>query len=187
MRRLFIGLPFDGAVKEFLRPVYENLAGYSSLLKVVPTDNYHITLKFLGNMEENRANSIIKSFNELEVDLPKVPVTIKGLGAFPRVKNASVIWIGIEGDSAALSGINVRIEEYCAGLGFEKDERKFRPHLTIARVRKGKRPDSKIEEYIEENRDTEFIQTVFNRIVLFESVLKEKGPLYTELISRELL
>jgi 2'-5' RNA ligase len=187
MRRLFIGLPFDGAVKESLRPVYEELTRYSSLLKVVPPDNYHITLKFLGNMEESRAETIIKSFNELEVDLQKVPVTLKGLGAFPRIKNASVLWMGIEGDSAALSGINISVEEYCGGLGFERDKREFRPHLTIARVRKGRRPDSKIQEYIEENRNAEYIQTLFNRIVLYESVLKEEGPLYTELISRELL
>ncbi len=186
MRRLFIALPFESAVKESLHPVYENLVRYRSLLKVVPTDNYHITLKFLGNIDEKRADEIIGDFRGFEVNLREIPVAIKGLGAFPRVKNARVLWMGIEGDSDALSGLNERIGEFCSGSGFEKDERRFSPHLTIARVRKGKSPGSQLTGYIEENRNTEFNTTIFNRIVLYESLFKKDGPLYSEVISREL-
>jgi RNA 2',3'-cyclic 3'-phosphodiesterase len=186
MRRFFIALPFESAVKEFLQPVYEDLSRYGTLLKVVPTDNYHITLKFLGNIEKSRADTVIEGFNESEFALRGVPVSIKGLGAFPRVKNPSILWMGIEGDIDALSGINERIEEFCSGLGFEKDERRFRPHLTIARVRKGRSPNSKLKEYLEENRNREFGKTVFNRIVLYESVLKENGPVYSEVSSKSL-
>lgn len=187
MRKLFFALPLDGSAKEFLQPVYGNLTGYRSLLRAVSAENYHITLKFLGDIDEKRADMIIKSFDEYEIYLQAVPVVLKGLGAFPRIKDASVIWMGIEEDSDALSGLNERIEEFCGDFGFKKSEREFLPHLTVARVRKGKKPDSNIRDYIENNRDTEYGKTSFNRIVLYESVLKKDGPLYFEIISKDLL
>ncbi len=186
MRRLFIALPLESAVKEDLRPVSENLNRYGQLLKVVDPDNYHITLKFLGNMDEEKAREIIEDFHEYDIDLPGVPVEIKGLGAFPRVKDPRVIWIGIEGDIDALSRLNTGIQDFSFRHGYEREERRFRPHLTIARARKGRKPENRMIQYIEENRETEFGKTSFDRIVLYESVLREDGPVYSEISSKSL-
>jgi len=81
MTRLFIGLPIDDTLRTALRPVYELLSGHDHLLKAVPPENYHITVKFLGECEGNVANAIESTFLEIPAPEAEIPFTLSGLGA----------------------------------------------------------------------------------------------------------
>ncbi|MDY6934184.1 MAG: RNA 2',3'-cyclic phosphodiesterase [Spirochaetota bacterium] len=182
MARLFIALPLEGeGVTSPLKPIVEYLNQHNQLLKVVSTNNYHITIKFLGECDENKANKIIESFPNIELSKGDIPFRISGIGAFPEAKRASVIWCGIKTDARIIDNIFKDIENFSSHFGFQKEKRRFIPHLTLARVRKGKRMTEDIVKFIEKNSDRYFGESSFKKLVLYSSNLTPKGPQYTEL------
>jgi 2'-5' RNA ligase len=177
-RRLFIALPVDdeNAVKS-LGPVFENLKKNESFLKPVPSGNYHITLKFFGSVESGQADSIANAFLSLD-QLKKIEYKIEGIGTFPSIDNPSVIWAGLKCDEKALSEVFKTVERFAAAFGFFPEKRKFMPHLTLARIRNGKKISPVFQEYIIREKHSFFTSSVFRELVLFESVLKNTGSEY---------
>lgn len=183
MPRLFIALPFENPVRDSLSSVHEYLYREKHLLKTVLPENYHITLKFLGNCSDELAMKIRDGLDELQLPVDKIPITVKGIGGFPNTNKVSVIWAGIKTGERLIENLYENIETFAGGLGFEKERRKFSPHLTLARVRKNKRISDELRHYIEKNKETEFCKSSFDRLVLFSSDLTPKGPVYTEVKS----
>ncbi len=180
MKRLFFALPLNNNAVRSLKPVYDHLKRFSSYLKLVEPENYHITLKFLGDTDKGTADRLKEKIELKDNNFKEVHVTVKGLGVFPDIKRPGVIWSGlICGESI----LNVKdfIENISSECGFEEDRRKFHPHLTLARVRKGKRTEKDLVEYIINNSDTEYKNTILRKAVLFESKLTPAGPVYSEL------
>jgi 2'-5' RNA ligase len=177
-RRLFIALPVDdeNAVKS-LGGVFKNLKKNESFLKSVPSDNYHITLKFLGSVESGQADSIANAFLSLD-RLKKIEYKIEGLGTFPSIDNPSVIWAGLKCDEKPLFEIFKTVEDFAAAFGFTPEKRKFIPHLTLARIRNEKKISSEFKEYLIREKNSFFTTSVFRELVLFESILKKTGSEY---------
>ena len=129
-RRLFIALPVDDrAVKEFIGSIYSDLDKYRSILKTVSQDNLHITMKFLGEVDEEKTAKITEAIRSLETS-GNIEYTLKGIGCFPSITAPSVIWSGIDCDIKKMSGLFSQIEEFCSSLGFNKETRSFTPHLS---------------------------------------------------------
>ena len=185
MLRLFFALPCDLS-HEFLRPVYGQLTAFPRALKAVAPENYHITLKFLGETKEEVFRLLRRDFQRLEIDYASVPYTLRGLGAFPDVRRARVLWCGLDLDISSINLFQNRIEELCAAYGFKKESRAFQPHLTLARTRRDMKIPASIAEFVTANRDTVFGRSIFNRIVLFKSDLRRDGPEYTPVEERRL-
>jgi len=177
-RRLFIALPVDGEkVAEALKGIYGEFDRYGRILKTVPQTNLHITMKFLGNADENRYQGLIEGFNSFE-KVNCINFVLKGLGCFPYISSPSVIWGGIECDMKKISDLFLNVEELCSGLGFEKETRRFIPHLTLARVKRGRDVPGGLKDLITGSRDKVYAESVFDRLVLFESQLEKEGPQY---------
>ncbi len=180
-RRLFIALPVDDRrVTEPLNRIYRDLDRYSNILKTVSPVNLHITMKFLGNVNEEKCRKVINDWNLIE-GYGKIDYTLKGLGCFPSLSAPSVIWGGIDCDMKKMSDLFSMIEELCSSSGFERETRRFTPHLTMARVRRGKDVPPGLKEFIKSNKDIIFGESVFDRLVLFESMLNRTGPEYINL------
>jgi RNA 2',3'-cyclic 3'-phosphodiesterase len=182
MVRLFFALPAE-EIEGRLAPVYEQLAKYPKTLKMVAPKNYHITLKFLGGTKPEVFMELKHGFSGLRLDETVLPFRLNGLGGFPGVKNARVIWCGLEADLEAICRIQNAIEDLSAKYGFLKEERGFRPHLTIARTKRDAHMPSPLADYIAGNRDTVFGESKFDRVVLYKSDLGREGPTYTEVDS----
>jgi 2'-5' RNA ligase len=165
---------------EPLNSIYRGLDKYANILKTVSPLNLHITMKFLGDVDEDKCLKMINAFNILE-GFERIDYTLKGLGCFPSLSAPSVIWAGIECDMKKISDVFSKAEEFCSSFGFEKETRRFVPHLTIARVRRGKDVPAGIKEFIKSNKEKVYGESVFNRLVLFESRLDKSGPEYTNL------
>ena len=99
-------------------------------------ENIHLTLKFFGNVEEGRVAKIAKAGDRTVADFSPFDIFIKGSGSFPKPSQARVLWIGVEDPTGKLSELNRKFENECRDEGFAKEDRTFRPHLTIARIRK---------------------------------------------------
>jgi len=180
-KRLFIALPVDdeAAVKS-LSTFYSGLDRFGRELKTVERGNLHITLKFLGNVDGTKALEIARSFPSL-AKREKIPYALKGAGCFPSISSPSVIWAGVECDMSKMAELFGDVESFCSSYGFEREKREFIPHLTIARVKRERNISPGLKSCIKSFGEHLFAETVFDRVVLFESHLKKEGPEYEKL------
>lgn len=179
-RRLFIALPIvDTAI-----PALSGISGFldknRSSLKIVPPGNYHLTLKFFGSLEPEICTSIINAFISLE-PLKKINYKIQGLGVFPASGDPSVIWAGLECDKQPLNEILKSVDAFSSSFGFPPEKRDFIPHLTLARVKKDRTVNSDFKRFLQVEKNTLFSSSVFDELVLFESILKPDGAEYKKI------
>jgi 2'-5' RNA ligase len=181
MARLFIGLPVNQEAAALLKTPYERLGMYGSMLKLVKPVNYHITIKFIGECDSGIADAIERDFGGIPLKLQGINYVIRGLGAFPETKRASVIWCGLRTDSAAIKHIHSAINDFIGRFGIKSPAEEFVPHLTIARVRKGRTITRDIVKFIEDNGSALYGESYFGKVILYSSRLTPDGPVYTEL------
>ena len=93
----------------------------------------HVTLRFLGDVDEVSFDRLLMAMDDQHWPAP-FALRLGSLGAFPNARAATVAWVGVD-DSAALAEIHARVEDACDAAGLGREERPFRPHLTVARVR----------------------------------------------------
>ncbi len=164
---------------EEIRKFMGELERTGAPLKMVDADKIHITVKFLGDTEENKIKDISEIVRGVLEEHSPLELKIKGAGAFPHLDYMKVVWLGIE-NSKEIHEIAHVVEEELVPLGFSRMEQSFSPHITVARVKGGKNKEqlvSKIKEYSNYHFDT---QKIF-KLKLKESVLKRKGPEYKTL------
>ncbi|MEM2988561.1 MAG: RNA 2',3'-cyclic phosphodiesterase [Candidatus Bathyarchaeia archaeon] len=152
--RCFISVDLeDPGFVESVGRVQRDLLEICKGLKLVEPQNLHITLRFLGEIDEKTADGICKALGGVEFG--PFEVELRGLGAFPKDGYANVIWIGIQGGRRELEGIARDIETRLRVLGIPPDERGFSPHLTIARV-KSPGCRAKFKEFLSGSKELEF-------------------------------
>lgn len=173
--RAFIAI--DVKLDDRLVSVLNTLRKTEAYLKIVNPNNLHITLKFLGNISESIVSNITNIVQESVKDRKPFSMKIHGMGAFPNMRNISVIWSGIY-NSEQLIEIAEYLDVNLELMGFKPEKRKFSPHLTIARM-KGVRHIDSVQKVIKDNINTEFGEILVNSIKLKKSVLTPKGPVYT--------
>jgi RNA 2',3'-cyclic 3'-phosphodiesterase len=138
--------------------------------------NFHFTLKFLGDIEETKVNSIADAL-ELELRLfPRFTINAKGLGVFPDIKRPRVLWIGLEGKE--LKDLASKVEKAVEPLGFMPEKRQFQPHLTVGRWREFVDSSRTLGEELERWKSYEFGESTVAEVIFFQSVLKPEGAAY---------
>ncbi len=134
MPRLFIAAPIDDSVKSNLERV--GWAANARGVKWVEPENMHLTLAFLGDVEESRipeVEYVIYAATE-GIDEP-LSLQAQGLGAFPDEEKARVLWAGLDGEVPRLIALQARLVTELKAAGFEVDSKRYRPHITLARFR----------------------------------------------------
>jgi 2'-5' RNA ligase len=148
-------------------------------IKLVEPENIHITLKFLGDTNDEHIDRIGEIINNAVKETDSFEIQLKGTGIFPNENYIKVIWIGIK-NGEQIRKIAKKIDEQISELGFEREKREFSAHLTIARVKSAKNKE-KILQIIEKYRDIEFCSFKVDSIKLKKSELTPKGPIYSTL------
>jgi len=173
----------------------ENITSFSShlkqhqpKLKVVAPENFHLTVKFLGNISESLATQIYNILKqEINEDMFKGQTfnyKLKGVGQFNKF---SILWVKLIGDIPFLQQIKLSIEnKLFERLNIPKDKRtQFKPHLTIGRLKKDKinyQTFSALKNLIIENKNLEFGPFTVNQVKLKKSDLTPNGPIYSDLV-----
>ena len=98
-------------------------------------DGMHLTLKFFGNIFETDVDRISQVIGKITAQVAPLVLDIKTVGVFPNAKRPRVIWLGIKGDVEPLVRLQEEIDRELLTPGFSKEERPFRPHLTLGRVK----------------------------------------------------
>ncbi|WP_333652563.1 RNA 2',3'-cyclic phosphodiesterase [Dissulfurispira sp.] len=177
--RCFIAIDMSGNIKNAIAGVIEKCGLNSKGVRWVAVENIHLTLKFLGDVKEDLIPEIQKGLALICMRRDVFNINIRGAGAFPNFKYPNVLWMGID-ESEELKRLYEDIEESMFELGFEKEDRKFSPHLTIGRVkeRKGIEP---VIKGLYTFKDTFFGSIEVNEVLLIRSVLKPTGAEYSKI------
>jgi len=177
--RSFIAFDIDSElVLKRLSEAQNILTSTGADLKLVNPQNIHVTMRFLGNISPPMVDSIHEEMKK--ISFTTFEIELKGLGAFPSLRYARVVWAGIRKGADELAKVFNQLEPRLRGLGFKPDPKGFSPHLTIARVKTG-RHKAELIKCVEDLADYEFGIIKADYLRLKKSVLTPKGPIYTTL------
>ena len=169
MPRLFIALPIEKQVVESLA---ELAASETSGWRWVRMESLHITLAFLGTVEEGLVDAAERAMLSSATRADPLDLTAEGIGAFPDERRARVVWAGVGGDLAALARLHADLTSELRSEGFELEVRRFNPHITLARSRDPRPLPAGLD------RSWTFGAWRAANVHLFESHLGPAGPRY---------
>ena len=178
--RLFVALDIPESVRAALIELSAALSKTCRNARWVRLEGAHITLKFIGEVPDERADAIRSALAEIRGFAP-VELHFAGLGFFPNAKRPKVLWAGIE-TGPELAQLAAAVEARVTMLGVEREDRDFRPHITLARFESPKGIDP-LRDAIEKLDTPDFGRTTAREFCLYRSVLKRSGAEYTRVAS----
>lgn len=183
--RIFLAVTLPDEIKSALADVSRKLQTSCADVKWTRSENYHITVKFLGDMKPEMLDSVIGCVKTAVKDIRPFSIRISGAGAFMKRGIPGVIWIGTQDDSGQLGIISGRIDDLLSDLGFEKENRAFSAHITLGRARSAGGAD-KLRDLLNSMKDTGIGCLSVNSISVMKSDLRSDGPVYSTLHTIEL-
>lgn len=177
--RAFVAICIESKIIDEIFMVGGQVAGGVTGLRLVRPENIHLTLKFLGEVDEHRVASIDQALQEAARPFSPFIINAKGLGVFPGIKRPQVLWAGVEGHR--LFALTSAIETSLEPIGFARDDRSFKPHLSIGRWRQFRGSSAALGREIERWKNHDFGTSTVREIVLFQSVLRSDGAEYRPL------
>ncbi len=178
--RTFVAVELSDAIRRRLGEAQERLRSARCAVKWVKPELMHITLKFLGEIEEGVIAGIEGAMASAAEGIAPFDLTVAGLGAFPERGAPRVLWAGVR-DNGSLAILNRRLEDGLERLGFARESRPFSPHLTIGRV-KDPHGAGALRGPLGREAATQFGSCRVESLVLMLSTLSPAGPTYTPLL-----
>jgi len=174
MPRLFVGIALPQVVREELARTIRSLRGSTTDAKWVPPENLHVTIAFLGRVEDDKVASVSDAVARAVTGHVDFTVALAGLGAFPSTRRARVTWAGLDDPARGVEGLADSVVAELESVGFERDPRPFHSHITLARMR--------FPEPLQlDDVSIEPIRFPVQRLTLFESRLGRPAPRYESL------
>ena len=183
--RAFIAIELPEEITAFIHKIQEGLRSYGLKARWVRPENIHLTLKFLGDINNEDIKKAGDAIISAAGENASMSLGAKGIGVFPGVKRPRVIWTGIAGQTKELADLQKTLDEKLETAGFPKEMRPFKGHLTIARI-KGKVDARRLIDAMQEFGRFESKTFMADEVVLFKSELKPSGAVYTKLMSATL-
>ncbi len=179
MIRTFIAISVPEEVKKRISDLQSNLKRYGAYIKWISSDSMHITLKFLGDVEESGIDTIAEAVREASSSQQPFTISVSSTGIFPNIRRPRVFWVGVEKGKEILISLAAKIEKACSELGFDPEKRSFSAHLTLGRVKSLKN----IDDTLSAMNSTGFQGGSFRveEIIVMKSELNPRGAKYTPL------
>jgi len=179
MIRAFIGVQIAPEVRARISQAIAQLTPEISGIRWVREENFHFTLKFLGPIEESQIDPISSVLSQAIQPFRRFTISAKCLGVFPDVKKARVLWVGLKGSD--LPALAKTVESVLEPFGFPREDRIFRPHLTVGRWRRPTGLKQELGGKLSRWKNFEFGDCVVDEVVLFQSLLRRDGAVYQPL------
>ncbi len=177
--RSFIAIELPDTVKSALLSLQQELKTCGADIRWVKTEGIHLTLKFLGNIEDKLVDRIIEILKGTCRKYRAFNCEIRGVGVFPHVKSPRVLWVGV-GNAEPLTKIQQEIENGMSSLGFERENRKYSPHLTLGRFKSSQGRTALLDK-VESHKNSLLGSVDVNNISLMRSDLSPAGAKYTNI------
>jgi len=175
LTRLFVAVPLTDDARHALSTLIREASPGGLPGRVVPPANWHLSLRFLGDVDGPRRDRLLA---ELHAAWLGVPFTVRwgGLGAFPRAGRATVLWVGTDRGAGDLGRLAGEVDDAAVAAGFPPEDRPFRGHLTLSRIR----PQRDVAPLLESAGSFDLTMPV-DRVALYRSHLGRGGARYEEI------
>jgi 2'-5' RNA ligase len=175
--RGFVAVLLPEAVREAVARVAAPLRGHGKVKWVAP-ENYHLTLKFLGQVPVARAEGLCASLREAAAESAPFRLELAGVGAFPSVGRPQTVWVGVTAGHEALAALTAVTEQACAAHGFPREKRAFHAHLTLGSVQSPAGRET-LAARLRESEAESIGAIEIAAIHLMKSQLLPRGPVYS--------
>jgi len=180
--RAFVAVRLDKKILDFMKQILEELANSGADVKWVHSQNLHITLSFLGNIEGGDSKAIKKTLKDVGVLFNRFTLAVKGVCAIPNNRFPRIISAEVVDKQNNLKKLSQLLEKKLEPLGFKKENREFFPHITLGRVKSFKAKTvlaNKLREY----HKKDFGEFKVENFFLMKSELKPKHAIYSDMAS----
>lgn len=174
--RAFIAIDLEPEIKESLRSLVRDLRASRADIRWVSGEGMHLTLKFLGPIDEAQALAVKEILKDIAARHHAFPLRVQGTGAFPGETSPRVLWVGFAAEPELLA-LQGDLEAALEARGFERENRSFTPHLTLGRVKGPERVAKAMDELLK-RREEAFGAMIVRKVTLFESFLRPEGAEY---------
>jgi RNA 2',3'-cyclic 3'-phosphodiesterase len=180
--RLFVAVDLSEEARQAMaaeqKRIAAALAGRQTSLKWVRPEHLHLTLVFLGSVDEARGRAVVDAIGR-DVDAAPFDMVFDGVGAFPSHGEPRILWTGVTEGAADLVALHRELRQRAAALGIALEDRAFHPHLTLGRWRESRRQDR--DRALAAGGRDPIARVRVERATLYESRLSPSGPTYTVL------
>jgi 2'-5' RNA ligase len=181
--RSFLAFELPPKIREQIGELSRELRKSRLPARWVQEGNIHLTIVFLGSVEENVVKDLKETVGSVVRGFAVFPVKLSGVGVFPNWRKPRVFWIGLDGDMEGLSRLRDELQEALAVFGLREEKRPFRAHLTLGRFKDQPDDDEELKQILGRYHDITSEPCSLDELVLFKSDLKPSGPVYTKMAS----
>jgi 2'-5' RNA ligase len=183
--RTFIAIEIPQGTKQQMTEVQRRLKNAGIEAGWPRPEGMHLTLKFLGEVLDSQIADIKSALAAAVHGIGRFWLDIGGAGAFPNPKTARVVWTGVSGNLEKLKILQAAVEDAMAGLGLERENKAFTPHITLGRIKYIRSKESWLRA-LDEVKDIKLPGFEVTAVSLMKSELKRTGAEYTEIARAEL-
>jgi 2'-5' RNA ligase len=179
--RTFIAVGIDKSVRDRAVVLQETLARSGAEVKWVEPENMHLTLLFLGEVEDRTVPDVCRVVADVAAGLPGFEMSVEGAGCFPNARRPKTLWVGVGDGCQELVVLHDALEPPLLDLGcYRREERRYTPHLTLGRV-KGESGARELAAALARRTDWQGGPVRVREVLVMSSELRPEGPTYTVL------
>jgi 2'-5' RNA ligase len=176
--RTFIAVETPTSIRQRIEELQQSLAPHAEGVKWVDSEIVHLTIKFLGEVDERDIYDVCKRVKEVAGAWTAFECSVARAGAFPNASRPRVIWAGVAQGTTELSEIHDALDDVLGELGYPRENRAFTPHFTIGRVRRTS-PNPKLRAAVDSRADWQAGSFRVTEILVMASDLSSDGPTYS--------
>jgi 2'-5' RNA ligase len=176
--RTFVAVELSDAIRNQAVALQDELARTGAEVKWVEPENLHVTLVFLGEVQDKEVPAVCRIANDSLAGMQPFPLTVETLGCFPNPRRPRVIWVGVRQGAQELCRIHDNLETPLLDLGYRREERRYTPHITLGRVR-GERPATQLTAALARHAGWKGGEMTVREVCVMGSELTPDGPIYT--------
>jgi 2'-5' RNA ligase len=177
--RTFIAVDLDPAIRQRTVALQESLARSAAEVKWVEPENLHVTLLFLGEVEDRQVHEVCRAVTACCAEQEAFTLTVGGVGAFPNLRRPRTLWVGLGLGTQQMVSLHDALEEVLLDLGcYRREERGYTPHVTLGRLRSD-RVDDDLIRALTKNAAWQAGEMQVAEVQVMSSQMSPKGPLYT--------
>lgn len=179
--RSFLAFELPVDIKRIIMAVSEDVRQLPLNVRWVNVTNIHLTIVFMGNVQEEQIKPIQDTVKDVCQGYGPFSIAVKGIGVFGSRRNPRVLWIGLDGAIDRMGYFRDDLQKGLKPFGIKEEKRRFKPHLTLGRFRKGAITGAHLDDLLSKYPDLTSPECTIEELILFKSDLKPGGAVYSKL------